>query len=341
MAETIPFNSSLGNGLRALIVLAAIAPDFADLQRLVLYDFILVHSGDVGGPSSIHPSTPSRGGELIVRRGLVEQGVMLMASRNLIERFADEHGIGYRASEEAYLRKRGLSDRTVSNRHKLTVAFLKFASVAADAIPKASPKFGSTVPEVYTPKELKAFFKSLRTDYHRVVFNLALKCGLREQELMHVYWADIDFVHKTLIVRSKPEWNFKIKDQEERSIPLADDLLKLLKSYRAANPGRQLVTGTSGDKPSTKLLRTLKRLVHHAELNCTVCKGCVARNECEEWFLHKFRATFITTLLRSGMDLRTVMQLSGHSDLKSVMRYLRPAEGSELRTRMNQVAWGI
>ena len=102
MAEAVAFNSSLENGLRALIVLAAIAPDFADLQRLVLYDYILVHSGDVGGPPSIHPSTPSRGGELIVRRGLVEQGVMLMASRNLIERFADEHGIGYRASEEAY-----------------------------------------------------------------------------------------------------------------------------------------------------------------------------------------------------------------------------------------------
>ena len=31
------------------------------------------------------------------------------------------------------------------------------------------------------------------------------------------------------------------------------------------------------------------------------------------------------SLLRSGMDLRTVMKLSGHSDSESVMRHLSPA----------------
>jgi hypothetical protein len=101
MGEALPFNSPLETGLRALINLAAIAPEGADLQRLVLYDYIVVHSADIGGPVSIHPNNPSRGGELIIRRGLVEKGLMLMASRGLLTRDVDESGILFRATEEA------------------------------------------------------------------------------------------------------------------------------------------------------------------------------------------------------------------------------------------------
>jgi hypothetical protein len=39
------------------------------------------------------------------------------------------------------------------------------------------------------------------------------------------------------------------------------------------------------------------------------------------------------------LDLRTVMKLSGHSDLASVMRYLRPAEGTEVQNRVNAIQW--
>ena len=51
------------------------------------------------------------------------------------------------------------------------------------------------------------------------------------------------------------------------------------------------------------------------------------------------RATYITTLLRSGMDLRTVMRLSGHADMDSVMRYLRPAGTEEVQDRVNAITW--
>jgi len=88
-----------------------------------------------------------------------------------------------------------------------------------------------------------------------------------------------------------------------------------------------------------KLLRSLKRRVYKAGLNCGVCKPCLERNECERWFLHKFRATFITKLLQSGMDLRTVMKLSGHSDLQSVMRYLSPAADDAIKKHVPNVKW--
>ena len=96
-----PFNSPLETGVRALIVLAAAYPEDLDLQRLLEFDYLLVHSGDVGGPPSLHPPLPLRSGELLVRRRLIERGLLLMISRGLIQRFAKTSGFSYQAQDSA------------------------------------------------------------------------------------------------------------------------------------------------------------------------------------------------------------------------------------------------
>lgn len=96
---TGPFNSPLECGLRALVLLAAAEPSTCDLQRLIFYDYLLVHSGDVdGGPESIHPPTPLRSGEALVRRHWIERGLLLMISKELVARDFTDHGIAYHAS---------------------------------------------------------------------------------------------------------------------------------------------------------------------------------------------------------------------------------------------------
>jgi integrase len=39
------------------------------------------------------------------------------------------------------------------------------------------------------------------------------------------------------------------------------------------------------------------------------------------------------------MDLRTVMKLSGHSDLASVMRYLSPAADAAIKAHIDGLEW--
>ena len=88
--------------MRSLVLLAAARPSSCDLQRLVFYDYLLIHSGDVpNGPESIHPATPLRSGEALVRRHWVERGLLLMVSRELIVRTFSEKGIQYQASSLA------------------------------------------------------------------------------------------------------------------------------------------------------------------------------------------------------------------------------------------------
>jgi integrase len=248
------------------------------------------------------------------------------------------------------MRGRGLSPRTVSNRHMNLRAFLLSLGFEAEKLKKIAggkaPKFEKTMPEIFEKDDLRPFFASLGSDYDRLLFDVLLTTGLREREAMHLEFVDLNHARKTLQVRSKPRYKHKIKDAEEREMPLTVNLIKQLKDYRAKHPNARLVFGKRGgevDEPDGHLLRRLKALARDAGLNCGVCGTCVTGKgqgrECERWFLHKFRATYITTLLRSGLDLRTVMKLSGHSDLASVMRYLRPAEGAEVQDRVNSITW--
>jgi hypothetical protein len=96
-----PFNSAVENGLRALILLAEAYPAGLDIEHLMQFEYLLVHSGDAGGPDSLHPPTPLRSGELLVRRELIQAGLWLYVRKGLIEQHASAEGITYNAADEA------------------------------------------------------------------------------------------------------------------------------------------------------------------------------------------------------------------------------------------------
>lgn len=94
------FNSPVELGLRSLCVLVELDPDRHDLQRLVLLDYLLVHSGDVdGGPQSLHPAVPQRGAEVLVRRAVLQPGLALYAARGLVSTAMDSNGFSYGATD--------------------------------------------------------------------------------------------------------------------------------------------------------------------------------------------------------------------------------------------------
>jgi len=98
---TSPFNSPLEIGVRSLTILTAVYPRALDLQFLVFFDYLAVHSGDVQGPASLHAPLPLRSGELTIKRGLIERGLLLMISRGLAEHLISSNGFEYRASDNA------------------------------------------------------------------------------------------------------------------------------------------------------------------------------------------------------------------------------------------------
>jgi integrase len=148
-----------------------------------------------------------------------------------VSSIAKEHIFAYHEA----LRDRGMSPRTIFNKDARVRSWRKFCGVDLSFLPP-KPTFEEQDTTIYTPGELKAILDAANA-YMKIVINIALKVGLREQEIMFPEWADIDWLHATYRVQGKPHLNFTVKDKAQRTIPIPSDLLALLKEWK--NPDRK------------------------------------------------------------------------------------------------------
>lgn len=95
------FNSPLETGVRSVVLLNCAYPRAFDLKELTWLDHLVVHTGDIEGPESLHPDVTHRDGELLVRRSLVEKGLELMQRLHMIEKHYSAAGILYAALDSA------------------------------------------------------------------------------------------------------------------------------------------------------------------------------------------------------------------------------------------------
>ena len=130
-----------------------------------------------------------------------------------------------------------------------------------------------------------------------------LKTGFRKGELINLRWEDIDFQRKCITIESKENWYTKTGNSRE--IPVDDDLLTVLGKLPKASD--YVFLNTNGEKYAYHLNERVKRLAKRIGLNGLT--------------LHTLRHTFISHLVMSGVDLVTVKELAGHSNIKTTMRY--------------------
>jgi integrase len=226
----------------------------------------------------------------------------------------------------AFLRQeKELEPRTVWNKFANVMSFLKAQGVR-DLVGKNDwPKFTEDEPEVYEQEDLDPFFAACDEE-ERLWFKFFLQTGMREQEVMHVSWPDINLARGIVTVRYKPEYGFSPKAYKGREIPIPDTLVERLKTRKAKSDTKcGLVFPTSGCKPKLNFLDDLKAVAERARLD----KG--------NFWLHKFRATFATWALWKGVDLSTVQQWLGRSDIESTMRYLKPSGSQATRAKVNEI----
>ncbi|MBZ5722298.1 MAG: tyrosine-type recombinase/integrase [Acidobacteriia bacterium] len=215
--------------------------------------------------------------------------------------------------------------RSVYNKFENLMTFLKAQGIRGLVNKNDWPRFVEEEPEVYEKEELKKLFKACDAQ-ERLWFEFFLMTGMREQEVMYTYWSDVNFAHGTVRVSHKPDRGWTPKAYKEREIPIPAKLVKSLKALKAKSDKTcGLVFPTAGCKPKLDFLDCLKAVAERAKLDK------------DGFWLHKFRATFATWSLWAGVDLRTVQQWLGHSDMESTMRYLKPSRSQQVREKVNEI----
>lgn len=153
------------------------------------------------------------------------------------KRFVDELKSDDVTNYHRVLRKKCHSDRTVANKHQRLVSWLKFAGVSDEELPE-KPRYEQTLPTIYTPDQIGTMLAD-SNDYTHMVVQMALKLGLRDQELRYAEFTDIDTADKLFRVQGKLHYNWKVKTWEQRDIPIPDDLLDDLKTWKRKQKGQE------------------------------------------------------------------------------------------------------
>jgi integrase len=217
------------------------------------------------------------------------------------------------------------SPRSCWNKFANVMSFLKTNGIRGLVKKNDWPRYTEEEPEIYEEAELDKLFKVCDAE-EQLWFEFFLMTGMREQEVMYTYWSDVNLTASTVGVSHKPDRTWTPKAYKEREIPIPAKLVKSLKARKAkADKTCGLVFPTAGCKPKLDFLDRLKTCAERAELGK------------EGFWLHKFRATFATRCLWAGVDLRTVQQWLGHSDMESTMRYLKPSRSQHVRNKVNEI----
>jgi integrase/recombinase XerD len=215
--------------------------------------------------------------------------------------------------------------RSIYNKFENVMSFLKAQGVRGLVGKNDWPRYTEEEPEIYEEEELDTLFKACDAQ-ERLWFEFFLMTGMREQEVMYTYWSDVNFAAATVRVSHKRDRGWTPKAYKEREIPIPAKLAASLKARKAnADKTCPLIFPTKGCNPKLDFLDCLKAAAERANLDP------------ENFWLHKFRATFATRCLWAGVDLRTVQQWLGHSDMESTMRYLKPARNQAVRDKVNEI----
>ena len=226
----------------------------------------------------------------------------------------------------AFLRdEKEQAPRSYWNKFANVMSFLKAQGIRGLVGKNDWPRYTEEEPEICEQKELDKVFAAGNAE-ERLWYQFFLMTGEREQEVMYCYWSDVNFAASTVKVTHKPDRGWTPKAYKEREIPIPAKLVASLKALKTkAAEDCSLVFPTAGCRPKLDFLDCLKALAERAKLNP------------DGFWLHKFRATSATKCLWAGVDLRTVQQWLGHSDMESTMRYLKPSRSQHVRDKMNEI----
>ncbi len=160
-------------------------------------------------------------------------------------------------------------------------------------------------------EEVARFWSSFRTARDLAIVGLMLRQGLRSAEVLG--WNNED---DRLL--SKAQLRVRGKGNKLRFLPLAPETVQLLDHYRWLERPQvgtaALFVSLKGPARGTRMtlagLRSLFR--YHRQRT-----GIQLANP------HRFRHTFASDMVRAGISLPALMQLMGHADIQTTLRYVQ------------------
>ena len=220
------------------------------------------------------------------------------------------------------------------------------------AMPKASKKKINVYSDAQcrriqkAAQEYAAKLNAKRSVKWDLLITVALATAMRRAELLNCTWGDVDFEAQTIEVHPKRDtketWEWLVKDADHRTLPLTEEIVRMLVDHQAQQPERYpyvFVLTARYDyiknvlRPRGKRTLTDSRLKvvnnFRRQFNKILRKAGVKKGT-----FHDFRRTAISMWFANGMSEHDVMVLAGHASFATTHEfYLAVADDLVNRAR--------
>jgi len=169
------------------------------------------------------------------------------------------------------------------------------------------PRVSEYVPVFLTEEMAQQLIAAADSPWTKCAVVLLLSTGIRRSEAVGITLDDLNLEERQLLIRGKGD--------KERVVPLTDQAVEAIRAYlpwRTKTESRHLFVSAWKGRPihGRCINRMLKIVIHKAGL------------EGQGITPHRLRHTFATHLIRGGVDVKTVQELLGHSELETTAKYL-------------------
>ena len=158
--------------------------------------------------------------------------------------------------------------------------------------------------------EVARFWSSFDTARDLAIVGLMLLQGLRSAEVLALNPEDV--------LRSEAQLRVRGKGNKLRFLPLAPETIQLLDHYlRLERPhpcSAALFVSLKGPSRGARMTAAGLRFLFRHHRHTT---GVPLANP------HRFRHTFASDMVRAGVSLPALMQLMGHADIQTTLRYVQ------------------
>ncbi len=183
------------------------------------------------------------------------------------------------------------------------------------------PKAARRELEVCTHEEMQDFLRRSTNDRNALLYEMALKTGMRRGELLALRWQDVNLqdgwlsVRRTVTIGKKGA--IQVGDVKtkagRRRIRLSQQLVAKLRSHRQERP-RWISVGQAGRDADLVFQSSIGTLVNPARLHQQF-KPLVKQLGLKPIRFHDLRHTFATLALADGANVKAVSAQLGHSSI--------------------------